>query len=201
MFIISTYEGGHPPADAAWFCQWLDDMATDFRVGNAALTTARMAVFGCGSSVYGSNFNAVARRVEKQLRVLGAERLAPLGLGDDAASDMAAQFEAWASTVLHAARTGTTVDDAASPDGQVGERGQGAVEVDGVDEEDGSEEENGVLEGGAAETSVDIEDLAGPSQGNLPADTVLGDKEMLNAVQRASLTKQVENRCSGSGVY
>lgn len=199
MFIISTYEGGQPPANAAWFCKWLDDMATDFRVGNAALTSTRLAVFGCGSSVYGAHFNAVAKRLDAQLAALGGQRMVPLGLGDDASANMAAQFAQWASTVLHTARTGemavpgTVVPDAPRVDAKPGRMS----DMDA----DSSEEEDAGLEEDAAQ-SMDIEDLAGPTTArggvaakDLPADTVLGEKEMLNAVQRASLTKQVGVAC------
>lgn len=204
VFIVSTYQGGQPPADAVWFCNWLDDMATDFRVGSAALTNTRVAVFGCGSSVYGDHFNAVAKRLNTQLVALGAQRMARLGLGDDAAADMAAHFDQWAATTLHAARTGQLL--AVEHGGETSETadtlGDGTqvdpAEEDGEEEEEeeyGDEEYSDEEEAVAEEQSVDIEDLAGPPRGaaasDSPADVVLGSKEMLNAVQRASLTKQV----------
>ena len=40
-----------------WFCQWLEESSRDFRVGAEALKNLRYAVFGCGNSLYGTNFN------------------------------------------------------------------------------------------------------------------------------------------------
>ena len=40
-----------------WFCQWLEESSKDFRIGAEALKDLRYAVFGCGNSLYGTNFN------------------------------------------------------------------------------------------------------------------------------------------------
>lgn len=40
-----------------WFCQWLEESSTDFRVGAQALKDTSFAVFGCGNSLYESKFN------------------------------------------------------------------------------------------------------------------------------------------------
>jgi hypothetical protein len=37
VVIISTYADAKPPESAAWFCRWLDESATDFRVGAGML--------------------------------------------------------------------------------------------------------------------------------------------------------------------
>ncbi len=58
---------------------WLEDAASDFRLGSGALTHLRYAVWGCGNSLYEANFNAVAKRVDRQLLELGARRFRPLG--------------------------------------------------------------------------------------------------------------------------
>lgn len=42
-----------------WLCHWLEESSTDFRVGAEALKSTRFAVFGCGNSLYGDNFNKV----------------------------------------------------------------------------------------------------------------------------------------------
>lgn len=47
------------PSCCRWFMQWLEESATDFRVGSEFLQQTRFAVFGCGSSVYGEDFNKV----------------------------------------------------------------------------------------------------------------------------------------------
>ena len=42
-----------------WFCQWLDESSTDFRVGAEPLSSLSFAVFGCGNSLYTDHFNTV----------------------------------------------------------------------------------------------------------------------------------------------
>lgn len=37
VVVISTYTDGTPPESAAWFCRWLEESATDFRVGAGML--------------------------------------------------------------------------------------------------------------------------------------------------------------------
>lgn len=59
LLVVSTYEGGGPPANARWFCSWLADVASDFRVGASGLSSAQFAVFGCGNSDYPDHFNQV----------------------------------------------------------------------------------------------------------------------------------------------
>ena len=58
---------------------WLEEASTDFRVGAAALNKLQFAAWGCGNSLYAANFNAVARRVERQLLDLGARKFTALG--------------------------------------------------------------------------------------------------------------------------
>ena len=49
-----------PPLDVnRWFCQWLDESSTDFRVGAEPLASLSIAVFGCGNSLYTDHFNTV----------------------------------------------------------------------------------------------------------------------------------------------
>lgn len=80
-------------------CRWLEEAASDFRVGSEALKHTRFAVFGCGNSVYGDNFNVVAKAVDQQLAALGGSRLAAVGLGDEDAGSLEEQFAAWSSKV------------------------------------------------------------------------------------------------------
>jgi sulfite reductase alpha subunit-like flavoprotein len=54
IFIMCTWEGGVPPDSATIFCNWLEDMALDFRVPNTFLSNTSYAVFGLGSSEYSS---------------------------------------------------------------------------------------------------------------------------------------------------
>lgn len=59
VFIVSTYTDGQPPKDAVWFCKWLEESSTDFRVQKSLLGAVKYAVFGLGNSQYKDNFNVV----------------------------------------------------------------------------------------------------------------------------------------------
>mmetsp|Transcript_6652 Transcript_6652/g.16002 ORF Transcript_6652/g.16002 Transcript_6652/m.16002 type:complete len:277 (-) Transcript_6652:58-888(-) len=104
VVIVSTYAEGSPPDEASWFCRWLSESATDFRVGLALLQRLRFAVFGCGNKVYGDKFNTVARAADENLAALGGRRLVPVGLGDEDTNDMEAQFDRWSDDLLVALR-------------------------------------------------------------------------------------------------
>ena len=51
-FVMCTWEGGVPPESAVNFCNWVEDMANDFRVSKQHLNNVSYAVFGLGSSEY-----------------------------------------------------------------------------------------------------------------------------------------------------
>ena len=52
VFVMCTWEGGVPPESAVNFCDWVEDMANDFRVSKQHLNNVSYAVFGLGSSEY-----------------------------------------------------------------------------------------------------------------------------------------------------
>jgi hypothetical protein len=75
LVVVSTYEGGEPPEGARWFCRWLAEAMTDFRVGAEALATTRFSVFGCGNSDYIDHFNQVCKLTGREFCVKwGRER-------------------------------------------------------------------------------------------------------------------------------
>jgi wyosine [tRNA(Phe)-imidazoG37] synthetase (radical SAM superfamily)/flavodoxin len=96
VFLMPTWEGGVPPASATMLCEYIREMATDFRVSKDALSKLTFAVFGLGSSEYAhqKNFCRAAIELDSNLRALGAKRLIPIGKGDDS-SDMDATFLQW----------------------------------------------------------------------------------------------------------
>lgn len=49
---------------------------------NKPFVNLKFSVFGFGDSKYGDNFNAMARKLERRLSMLGGEILAERGLGD-----------------------------------------------------------------------------------------------------------------------
>ena len=59
VFILATYSEGLPTKSATWFCQWLEESTTDFRVHKSLLKGLKYAVFGLGNSLYEGHYNQV----------------------------------------------------------------------------------------------------------------------------------------------
>ena len=116
VFIMCTWEGGVPPESATIFCNWLEDMAQDFRVPNTFLANTSYAVFGLGSSEYEpmDRFCKAALRLDEHMERLGAKRLTPVVKGD-ASKDIEVQFVQWSHTKLWPAlrrhRNGAAAED------------------------------------------------------------------------------------------
>jgi len=181
VVIVSTYAEGSPPDEASWFCRWLSESATDFRVGLALLQRLRFAVFGCGNKVYGDKFNTVARAADENLAALGGRRLVPVGLGDEDTNDMEAQFDRWSDDLLVALRgEGAAPAPLPKPSERSVHDGSGSEE---------EEEEEAAGESQADSTVTDIEDLAAGTVSSGGADG-RKPKEMLTPMLRATLSKQ-----------
>ncbi|KAJ3185187.1 S-adenosyl-L-methionine-dependent tRNA 4-demethylwyosine synthase [Geranomyces variabilis] len=99
IFMLSTYSGGTPTEDAAWFYTWLEDSRFDHRVESTAMRNLRFAVFGLGDSVYGDDFCTVAKQVDRYIADLAGNRICPLTFGDKQ-KDTEAQFVAWTTLLL-----------------------------------------------------------------------------------------------------
>ncbi|XP_073982094.1 S-adenosyl-L-methionine-dependent tRNA 4-demethylwyosine synthase TYW1-like [Rhodnius prolixus] len=100
VIIIPTVGDGMPPDNGSWFCKWLSEAATDFRIDKELYKGLNYAVFGLGDSAYGENFNIVAKKVDADLKKLGARRILPLTLGNENASNringsLADDFRTW----------------------------------------------------------------------------------------------------------
>eukprot|EP01032_Pedospumella_encystans_P015987 gene15987-18259_t len=80
IFLVSTTGDGEPPEMMKKFWNFLlrKSLASD------ALSGLAYSVFGLGDSSY-DKFNAVARKLDKRLQMLGAVAMQPVGLGDDQA--------------------------------------------------------------------------------------------------------------------
>lgn len=75
IFCMATYGEGDPTDNAQDFHDWLQR-------GETRLDGLRYAVFGLGNKTY-EHYNSVGKYFDKRLEELGAERVYPLGLGDD----------------------------------------------------------------------------------------------------------------------
>ncbi|VDI56049.1 tRNA wybutosine-synthesizing protein 1 [Mytilus galloprovincialis] len=100
VLFISTYTDGTPPEGSEWFCKWLEESSTDFRIPKALLKELHYAVFGLGNSLYTENYNAVGKKVDRFFRELSAKPILPVGLGDENVAEslkggMEKDFTAW----------------------------------------------------------------------------------------------------------
>lgn len=101
LFVISTYTDGRPPDSCAAFYQWLEDFTQDFRVTKTHYQQLKYAVFGIGNSVYGRQFNSVARNLDKMVHSLSAQRIVPVGLGDNGAGvEIEESYYVWSNSLL-----------------------------------------------------------------------------------------------------
>ena len=91
VFLLSTYGEGDPSDDAVAFDEYLSSCSSE-----TDLSHVKFAVFGLGNRQY-ALFNAMAKRVDKNLEKLGAKRVCSLGLGDDNA-DIESDFQEWKNT-------------------------------------------------------------------------------------------------------
>ena len=70
------------------------------------LADVRFSVFGLGNSLYSENYNVIGRNIDKWLSQIGAERYAPLGLGDENVAEslhgnIEADFDHWCEGILN----------------------------------------------------------------------------------------------------
>lgn len=82
IFLLSTYTDGRPPDSTTWFCRWVADTASDFRVDKSLLSSVHYAVFALGNSLYTQHYNTAGRELYQHLQQLSAQPVYPLGLGD-----------------------------------------------------------------------------------------------------------------------
>lgn len=101
VLVASTYELGRAPEKCRDVVEeQLDELVNDFRVGATALRGRRFAVLGLGSSAY-DNYCTAAKKAEKQLRKLGASRVASETL-DDTRDDDEIRFKTFEDRVTKA---------------------------------------------------------------------------------------------------
>eukprot|EP00494_Astrolonche_serrata_P013550 UN13672 len=62
VVFVSTIEGGNPPGNAKFFCNWLSEAVNDWRVHDSYLAKLRFGVFGCCNSLYEENTNLTAMK-------------------------------------------------------------------------------------------------------------------------------------------
>lgn len=78
VWLVATTGEGEPPDSL--YGLWQEMLDSGLR--NDTLKGLKFAVFGFGDSKYGDLFNAMARKIQKRLALLGATEVIERGLGD-----------------------------------------------------------------------------------------------------------------------
>lgn len=107
IFLTATYGEGEAPDNATLFCEALCEKAEtkildaekETDVFDAALLAdLEFCVFGLGNRQY-DHFNSMGKFFDRVLVRLGAQRIMPLGMGDDD-NDLEGDFETWKDSQL-----------------------------------------------------------------------------------------------------
>lgn len=95
ILLLSTYGEGDPSDDASAFNEWLINTPSD---DQGMFAHIQYAVFGLGNKQY-ALYNEMAKRTDKNLKRIGATKIASTGFGDDN-SDIEQDFSVWRSNNL-----------------------------------------------------------------------------------------------------
>lgn len=103
FFMIATYGEGEPTDNSVEFFNWLENDADQ-------LATLKFTVFGLGNSTY-EFFNAMGTKLNDKLDLLGAERFAPYGQGDDGIGTMDEDFLSWKEECFDSLRQNLSLEE------------------------------------------------------------------------------------------
>ncbi|KAG9405984.1 hypothetical protein AC1031_003906 [Aphanomyces cochlioides] len=91
IFVVATYGEGDPTDNALDFMKFLND--ADGKLTSTEFSQVKFTVFGLGNKQY-EQYNAMGRKVNALMEKYGAQRVYPLGEGDDDGS-LEEDFDAW----------------------------------------------------------------------------------------------------------
>lgn len=102
LYLMATYGDGEPTDNAADFYSWIGTEVEDVENGakDPYLEGVHYGVFGLGNKQY-EHFNAVGKRMHKNMEALGATAVCPRGDGDDD-DNIDDDFEKWCSSLFEA---------------------------------------------------------------------------------------------------
>ncbi|CAH1405380.1 unnamed protein product [Nezara viridula] len=170
VFVIPTVNEGLPPDNATWFCKWLSEASTDFRIDKNSFSHLRYSVFGSGNSAYDGYFNTVAVNLDSDLEKLGLQRILPVYLGDENSSNskhggLDEDFLFWSKSLLNAIELPIAPLNSSQ-----------STLIESSDEEE--------------DELMDVEDLVKPAKSSADKNVPNGVKEMITPPLRQVLTKQ-----------
>lgn len=100
IIFMPTYMHGEPSENSKWFCKWICDASTDFRVSRNTLSKLSFAIVGIGDSGYGSDYCLLARNLNTWLEKLTAKRFHSTYLIDvNSSTSVDNQFYAWITSM------------------------------------------------------------------------------------------------------
>jgi cytochrome P450/NADPH-cytochrome P450 reductase len=91
VILISSSYNGQPPSNAVNMVKWLENQQGNTKI----LQGVRYAVYGCGNKDYAATFHRIPKLLDSEFERLGAQKLAPTGLGDVTVGDVFNDFEKW----------------------------------------------------------------------------------------------------------
>ncbi|KAI2501510.1 FAD-binding domain-containing protein [Fragilaria crotonensis] len=103
VILVSVTGVGEPPDNARIFYDWL--MTRDSPMN------LKYTLFGLGNSIaHPKHYNVIAKNMDSKLQELGAQRVYPMGLGDDG-DCIEDDFDQWMEGLLRRIRTAATDED------------------------------------------------------------------------------------------
>jgi flavodoxin len=210
IFVVSTYEGGLPPASAVPFFDSLQDLANDFRRHKNMLEHVRYAILGIGDSAYDEErWCAAAKGLDMLMKSLSAKRLVDVCLADNGAGAMVeTAYKQWLPELVSGLKRecvpkrarrstgGRRKNEANGPETHTEAK---AVSVDDFeDSDDDSDGDNAVAdledivgpEGGSEEASSGDTGKDGSSSSSSSSSAEKESPSMVTPTLRAALTKQ-----------
>lgn len=103
FFMVATYGEGEPTDNAVEFFNWLESEADE-------MANLKFTVFGLGNSTY-EFYNAMGSKLNEKLELLGAERFAPYGQGDDGLGTMDEDFLSWKEECFESLKNNVNLEE------------------------------------------------------------------------------------------
>ncbi|CAF1000503.1 unnamed protein product [Didymodactylos carnosus] len=215
VIFISTYEDVTPPLSAKWFYSYVKEAAYDFRVSKDQLNKLKYSIFGCGNSLYDTNFNKIAINLDEYLHELGSTKILSTELADENTiqspyGGLEGHYSKWINALMTtlqnkcdspATLIGTKDVHCKNPEScdcktneENAECNNDKEDADGSAEQQYESDDEGA--GGCKDSSADIMDLEdmGHYVSTAPLKNTVsesnGTKEMITPLIRQSLEKQ-----------
>ena len=196
VFVVSTWENGLAPDHASFLGRWLEESSADFRVSSWLLNQCKYAIFGIGSSAYGSSYNMVARSWDQHMSELGASRILDREEGDEDEGLVDEKFKEWTEKLIRKLKSlnGSPLQMVLEEEGNIDDAFDSDDDDDYDEDEDEDDKEN------MEEELVDVEDIGGKFDVSGKNDKVLlenGKQKIYRRKNQSKVVPSVENGNQG----